>query len=103
MAAVRRAGGIVPQREIVLIDITESPSLLGGTRYAIVDEEEIEGVRGVAAPVFDCDRRVVGAISMSAPAVRMSIEKARALAPDVKEAAERVSRRLGYRLGAAGT
>ena len=29
MAAVRRAGGIVPQREIVLIDITESPSLLG--------------------------------------------------------------------------
>jgi len=71
--------------------------------YAIDDEEEIEGIRCVAAPVFDFDRRVVGAISVSAPSVRMSIEKAHALAPEVKEAAEQVSRRLGYRLGAAGT
>jgi DNA-binding IclR family transcriptional regulator len=72
------------------------------TGYAIEDEEETEGVRGVAAPVFDFDRRVAGAIGVSAPAVRMSIEKAHALAPAVGEAAEQVSRRLGYRLGAAG-
>lgn len=64
--------------------------------YALDNEERELGVRCVAAPVFGPTGEVVAAISLSAPASRLSLEAAHALAPRVVEAARRASLRLGF-------
>lgn len=65
--------------------------------YAVDDEEWDEGVRCVGAPIFDYTRKAVGAISVSAPSVRMSMDKLRKeYVPLVRTACEEISRRLGY-------
>jgi IclR family acetate operon transcriptional repressor len=65
--------------------------------YAVDDEEFVEGMRCVAAPVFDLTGRVVGAISLSAPTMRIDRERLTGLAVRVAEVARRLSRQLGYR------
>lgn len=64
--------------------------------YALDDEEREAGVRCVAAPVFGPSGEVVAALSLSAPAGRLPLERAHALAPRVVEAARRASLRLGF-------
>lgn len=65
--------------------------------YAVDDEEWDEAVRCVGAPIFDYTRRTVGAISISAPSARMSMDKLRKeFVPLVKSACEEISGRLGY-------
>ena len=64
--------------------------------YALDLEENEPGVRCVAAPVFGASGGVVAALSLSAPASRLSLEEAHRLAPRVVEAARRASLRLGY-------
>jgi len=64
---------------------------------ALEDEELEAGERAVAAPVRDHAKRVVGAIGVSGPAFRLTLERLeRELAPRVKAAAQQVSERLGY-------
>jgi len=65
--------------------------------YAIDNEEETTEIRCVGAAAFGFDRSVVGAISVSGPTGRMSIEAAHRIAPMVIAAAQEVSSRLGYR------
>jgi IclR family transcriptional regulator, KDG regulon repressor len=66
--------------------------------YAIDDEEWDEAVRCVAAPIFDYNRKVVGAICISAPSVRMSMEKVeKEYSVLIREAGEEISTRLGYK------
>jgi DNA-binding IclR family transcriptional regulator len=72
--------------------------------YAIDDEERIEGVRCVAAPVFGYDGTVVGAISVAAPAHRAPLDRLQQLGEDVGATADALSRQLGFTgpsLGAA--
>lgn len=72
---------------------------LAGVRergYALDNEERELGVRCVAAPLFGPGGKAVGAISLSAPASRLSPEEARRLAPRVVEAAWKASLRLGF-------
>lgn len=66
--------------------------------FALDNEEQEEGVRCVAAPVYQNDWKIVAAISVSAPVTRLSEERARALAPEVQEAAFGLSRKLGFRM-----
>ena len=63
-----------------------------------IDNEEYErDVRCLAAPVHDYTRKVIGAISISAPAYRMSEERLRKeIVPLLAQGAEQLSRRLGY-------
>ncbi len=69
-----------------------------------VDDEEIEAdIRCVGAPVFDHTGRVMAGISVAGPSARLTRDKVPLLAPTLKEAAEDLSRRLGYRSAAAGT
>lgn len=65
--------------------------------YAVDDEERVEGVRCVAAPVFGFDNQVVGAVSIAAPAFRTSRPRLRQLGVEVRFAADTVSARLGGR------
>ncbi|MFZ8813042.1 MAG: IclR family transcriptional regulator [Thermus aquaticus] len=64
--------------------------------YALDNEEKELGVRCVAAPVFGPGGEVVAALSLSAPASRLSPEEAHRLAPQVAAAARRASLRLGF-------
>jgi DNA-binding IclR family transcriptional regulator len=68
------------------------------TRGYALDFEECEpGLACVAAPVFGADGAAVAALSVSAPAFRAGEERLlRQLAPLVTDAAERLSRDLGY-------
>lgn len=60
--------------------ITDSDDLFDELRtirergYATNDEEEIRGIRAVAAPIFSPDREIIGAISVSGPVSRFSGE-----------------------------
>ena len=65
--------------------------------YSIDDIENEEGVRCVAAPVFDHTGATVAAISVSAPAYRFTIEDVARLAPDVLVATAELSARIGHR------
>jgi len=65
--------------------------------YAIDDEELDPGVRCVAAPIRDYTRRIIGALSLSGPAMRFSMERIeKELIPLVMHSAEELSTRLGY-------
>jgi IclR family acetate operon transcriptional repressor len=65
--------------------------------YAIDNEERAYGVKCVAAPIRNAQGRVIGAISASGPAFRVSAETLPALIAAVTNAAAAVSRRQGYR------
>ncbi len=65
--------------------------------YALDNEERELGVRCVAAPIFGPGGEVVAALSLSAPASRLSEAAAHELSPKVREAALKVSLHLGYR------
>jgi IclR family KDG regulon transcriptional repressor len=65
--------------------------------WALEDEELEPGVRGLAAPVRDYARRVVGAIGVRGPAFRLPLERLETeVAPRVRAAARDVSKRLGF-------
>ncbi len=69
---------------------------------ALEDEEAASGVRGAAAPVRDYQRRVVGAVGVVGPVLRLTLERVQSeLAPRVRAAAQSVSKRLGYAVGPA--
>jgi len=64
---------------------------------AVEDEELDAGVRAVAAPVRDYARRVVGAVGVVGPTVRLPLDRLEGeLATRVRVAAQQVSKRLGY-------
>lgn len=67
-----------------------------------VDNEELEcGVCCVAAPVRDYSHRVVAGVGLSGPGSRFPLVRIEAeLAPLVKEAAAKISQRLGYEVAA---
>jgi IclR family acetate operon transcriptional repressor len=62
---------------------------------AIDDEENELGVRCIGTVVFGIGSEPVGALSVSAPASRMSLERCAEVAPAVIAAAEDIARRLG--------
>jgi IclR family KDG regulon transcriptional repressor len=64
--------------------------------YALDDEENLEGVRCAAAPVFNLEGRLAGGISLSAPAMRVNRARLLELAASVLAAARELSHQLGY-------
>lgn len=87
-----------------LLGLEAPPALLGAlTRastagYAVDDEECEPGVRSVAAPVRDPARGVLGAVEVSAPAMRLALDRIETeLAPLVVSTAREIEARLGAR------
>ena len=82
-----------------------SPEVLGReievTRqrgYGIDDEEMEAGVRAVSAPIRNQEGAVVAAMSMPGPTSRMTLDRVREIAVALGEAADAVSRRLGWQV-----
>lgn len=65
--------------------------------YALDDQEFTEGLKCVAAPVFDYRGRAIAAISISGPAVRLDREVMPHLVENILKATGGLSERLGYR------
>lgn len=67
--------------------------------FAVDDEEYEVGVKCVGVVVRDYTRRVVGAVSVAGPSYRMTNEAIQStLLPLVKEAGDKLSTRLGYKI-----
>jgi DNA-binding IclR family transcriptional regulator len=65
--------------------------------YALDNEEIIDGLRCVAAPIRDHTTQVVAALSVSGPSMRMKPEKVERVIPAVVQAVADISQQLGYR------
>lgn len=63
--------------------------------YSVDDRENEPEVRCVAAPIFDHDNAVTGALSVSGLTSRITAARVRELGPSVAAAAQRVSKVLG--------
>lgn len=64
--------------------------------YAVDDQEDEIGLRCVGAPIIDHSGRAVAAISVSGAVAQITDENLETLAAQVKQAALRISRELGY-------
>jgi DNA-binding IclR family transcriptional regulator len=68
--------------------------------YAVDLGEHLEDIRAVAAPVRDYARSVVGALTVVAPAFRLTPERIeKEVAPLVQKAGRELSSRLGFDVG----
>lgn len=79
--------------------LLEELSLIKERGYAVDDEEKEDGVRCVAAPVFDHRGLMAAAISVSGAAQWITPERTRPLARMVMDCAGRISADLGYQYG----
>jgi DNA-binding IclR family transcriptional regulator len=66
--------------------------------YGIDDEEMEAGVRAVSAPIRNRDGTVVAVMSMPGPTSRMTSDRVPEIAVALGEAADAVSRRLGWQV-----
>lgn len=88
-----------PYTRRTVADRSSLAAQLGQTRqrgYAIDDEEYNYGVRCVAAPVYDHQGKLVGAIGISGPSGRIALERVDEFGAVVKGVAGALSARLGY-------
>ena len=69
--------------------------------FAYDDEERMEGLRCVAAPIFNVEGTVIAAASIAMPAMRAPWPRLMDLGRDAATAAGAVSRQLGYRAAPA--
>lgn len=66
--------------------------------WAVDDQEQSEGMRCVGAAVYNEHGEVLGAISVSGPAVRVTEERLGELGPMVKRAAAEITERVGGKI-----
>lgn len=67
--------------------------------YALDQEEAVEGLRCVAAPVFNHKGEIVAAFSVAGPATRLTQARIPEIAQMVRDTSQEISYRLGYRRG----
>ena len=65
--------------------------------FSIDDQERALGLRCVAAPFFNAEGTVIGAISISGPTTRLSHDRLFELSEPVRKAASSISQAYGYR------
>ena len=63
--------------------------------WAVDDEERTEGMRCIAAPIFNEFREAVAGVSISGPTVRMALRPEEVLGARVRDAADRITRATG--------
>jgi len=64
--------------------------------WVVSDGERASGVAAIAAPIFDAQRKLVGAMALTAPSIRLSAKQRQLFIPHVLEAARRASSNVGY-------
>ncbi|TSI08707.1 IclR family transcriptional regulator [Lysinibacillus sp. BW-2-10] len=64
--------------------------------YACSVEEISEGVNSIAAPVFDYQGKIIGAVAVVGPKQRIQQQKMNSMAKNIISAANEISTRMGY-------
>jgi DNA-binding IclR family transcriptional regulator len=85
--------GLPPVNENTVTDREELLDQLERIRergFALDDEERLQGLRCVAAPIKPADGKVIGSISVSAPTSRMGDDRFHEEIPDVVRSAANV-------------
>ncbi len=67
--------------------------------YAIDNEERTEGMRCIAAPIFNAHGEAIAGLSISGPVFRLTLERAEAMGALVRRAADEVTVAIGGRAG----
>ncbi|MBD5654059.1 MAG: IclR family transcriptional regulator [Candidatus Eremiobacteraeota bacterium] len=84
-------------RTLVTRDTLEAElAIIRKQGYSVDNEEMEEGVRCLAVPIFDRRRECIGAMSVSGPTTRMSVERVEKLAPVARQIASDLSLQLGF-------
>ncbi len=83
----------ITDRRVLAVQLEEART----RGFAMDDEERYHGIRAAAAPIFDRHGKVVGAINVVAPTVRMPAERMREAAGAVVTTATEISGQLGFR------
>jgi DNA-binding IclR family transcriptional regulator len=90
---------LVPYTKKTIIDPEALVRVIRNVRrkgYATDLEELSEGIHCVGAPLRDRTSKVIAAISISAPAVRLTMQKMEKLKDPLIQAALKISKKLGY-------
>lgn len=77
--------------DVLMADLTR----IRARGYAIDDQERAEGMRCIAAPIFNVHGEPIAGISVSGPAFRMPLSAADRLGAMVSQAAAQVTRAIG--------
>lgn len=77
-------------------DLLEDLNKVRQRGYSRDDEENLEGLSCIAAPIFDHTGKVKYGVSLSGPTIRMTDEKMALAIEVVGEAAKEISHKLGY-------
>lgn len=85
-----RLAAVAPRTTTSMTRLRDELRAIRERGYAINDEELAEGGRALAAPIRR-DGLVVGAVALSGPAYRLTLERLHALAPRAIAAAERLA------------
>jgi len=98
--ALQRNG--MPQNTVnTITDINQMLSHLEKVRqqgFAVSADELAEGVRSIAAPVYNHTGQVIAALSISGPGSRLTLERISRLVTVLKETCTSISMQLGYDL-----
>ena len=70
--------------------------------YACDLEEYEPHIRCIAVPIWDHSGAVNASVSITGPAVRMSVTRLRQLVPLIQDASKRISKQLGYQARSLG-
>jgi DNA-binding IclR family transcriptional regulator len=92
---------LTPRTVTTLTQLKKELERIRERGYAVDNEEAVDGLRCVAAPVFDHTGRAVAAFSVAGPATRLTQERILEIAPLVRETSHEISCRLGFRPRAA--
>jgi DNA-binding IclR family transcriptional regulator len=79
-----------------LNQLKEELSLIRERGYAFDEMEHEEGIRCVAAPIYDQSGKVIAAVSLSGPIIHVTHYRMPELTEQVLETAEEISYQLGY-------
>jgi DNA-binding IclR family transcriptional regulator len=97
---IAAAGGLARRTDSTITDrdkFFEHLRTVAVSGFALDLEECERGLACAAAPVFDAEGRVVGALSVSGPAFRLDESRLiQEIVPRLTSEAERLSRELGY-------
>lgn len=91
----------MPQNTVnTITDLNQMLSHLEKVRqqgFAISAEELVEGVRSIAAPVYNHTGQVIAALSILGPGSRLTLERISRLVTVLKETCTSISMQMGYR------
>jgi len=95
---------LTPRTPVTIPDIEARLSLTRELGYALSDQESVNGLRVLAAPILDADGHPFAAISVAAPSIACSLEEFESMSAEpVKLAARGLGRLLSVSGAAAAT